>query len=125
MKALQAEWEEWWQVSHHHPSLVWPDDLGEPPDQPTVPQLRAVLKSFKASTGTGFDQISPRLFLLLPDEALEILCDIIGAIEKDLEWPSAWIRVDPKQAPKAPGEQVATRKLPELLVVGQRQELRE
>ena len=93
MKAMQAEWEGWWQVSHHHPDLVWPDDLGVPPPPPSVAELRAVLKTFKASTGTGFDQCSPRLFLLLPDEALSILCDIIGAIERNLEWPSAWIRI--------------------------------
>eukprot|EP00959_Pyramimonas_sp_CCMP1952_P389071 8152108-Pyramimonas_sp.AAC.1 len=62
MQALQREWGGWWQVSAAHPELVWPLSLGEPPPPPTVEQLKVVLQTFMASTGTGFDQVAPRLF---------------------------------------------------------------
>eukprot|EP00959_Pyramimonas_sp_CCMP1952_P101182 2116786-Pyramimonas_sp.AAC.1 len=42
MRALQAEWGKWWQVSHRHPALEWPPELGAPPPPPTVDQLKRV-----------------------------------------------------------------------------------
>eukprot|EP00959_Pyramimonas_sp_CCMP1952_P399274 8366274-Pyramimonas_sp.AAC.1 len=92
MQALKPDWGKWWQVPRHHPALEWPPELGETPPPPKVDYLKRVLMSFKAITGAGFDQCSPRLFLL-PDEALAILCDLTGAGEGDLAWPAAWIRI--------------------------------
>ena len=90
--ALEAEWKRWWQVGVEHEPLRWPE-LGDPPPRPTVAELVRALKSFKLTSGTGFDQISPRSLLLLPPAALEALCDIVHHIEHRREWPCMWSRI--------------------------------
>eukprot|EP00959_Pyramimonas_sp_CCMP1952_P470882 9497460-Pyramimonas_sp.AAC.1 len=60
----------------------------------SLDQLRKVLRSFKACSGAGHDQISPRQLLELPDEALECFRQLIFTIESSFAWPELWTKVD-------------------------------
>ena len=48
--------------------------------------LRAAAASFPIGTGLGMDHIPPRAILRLSDEALEALCKILMAMEKNGRW---------------------------------------
>ena len=48
----------------------------------TIEALKAAAKSFPAGTGLGVDNISPRAFLRLSDEALTALTKLLMVIEK-------------------------------------------
>eukprot|EP00959_Pyramimonas_sp_CCMP1952_P029316 615504-Pyramimonas_sp.AAC.1 len=41
----------------HH--LLWPEDLGDRPDRPSVAGLRKVISSFKPQSGSNFDSTLP------------------------------------------------------------------
>ncbi len=55
---------------------------------PLTPQrLKAAAKKFRGDTALGVDRIRPRHLLELSDAALEALCDLFAAIEKQRRWP--------------------------------------
>eukprot|EP00959_Pyramimonas_sp_CCMP1952_P421547 8831207-Pyramimonas_sp.AAC.1 len=43
--------------------------------------------SSSVGAGCGRDQAPPRMPLHLPDVALQLLCDIVGEIEAQVQWP--------------------------------------
>ena len=50
-------------------------------------ELRKVLRSFTADTGMSFCAVRPRQWDELCDEALEVLIDILMAVEREAAWP--------------------------------------
>eukprot|EP00959_Pyramimonas_sp_CCMP1952_P039892 834211-Pyramimonas_sp.AAC.1 len=87
MCLLQEEWSRWWKVGQWHQCVSWPEELGERPPRPSVELMRKVLRTFKKTSGVGFDSIRPRHLLELDDMALECLIDLLMSIEASAQWP--------------------------------------
>ena len=54
----------------------------------TPEAIRAAAASFPAGTGLGVDNISPRTFSRLSDDAIAALARLLMAIERQGEWPA-------------------------------------
>eukprot|EP00959_Pyramimonas_sp_CCMP1952_P100906 2110807-Pyramimonas_sp.AAC.1 len=93
MCLLQEEWSRWWKVGQWHQHVSWPEDLGARPPRPSVELLRKVLRTFKKSSGVGFDSIRPRQPWELDGLALECLIDLLVAIEASALWPKFCAKV--------------------------------
>eukprot|EP00959_Pyramimonas_sp_CCMP1952_P446726 9354132-Pyramimonas_sp.AAC.1 len=93
MELLLQEWGSYWEVGSLQDTLLWPSDMG--PELPpfSLDQLKKVLRSFKACSGAGYDQISPRQLLELPGETLECFRELIFTIESSFVWPELWAKV--------------------------------
>ena len=84
---MLSVWAKHWEAERSHEAPSWPADLGPVFDRPSVIDARGVLRSFKRSTGVGFDAISPRDFDCLSDEGIEALVDVVMAVERSGTWP--------------------------------------
>ncbi len=91
--ALEQEWKGWWRVACSQRPLTWPSDLGCRPARPSVDDVRRVLMTFKRGSGTSFCAIRPRQLNDLCDEGIEVLIDIIVAVEREACWPELVTKV--------------------------------
>eukprot|EP00959_Pyramimonas_sp_CCMP1952_P341561 7154885-Pyramimonas_sp.AAC.1 len=88
ISGLEKERRRWWLCNLHQVPVRWPQDLGERPPKPSVEELQATLRTFPMLAGTSFDAISPRQFLELDNAGLELLAEVISAMEEEATWPS-------------------------------------
>ena len=53
--------------------VIWPDDLGAPPERMDIERLRKALLSFPVQLGLGWDKTHPRAIARLDDTILEAI----------------------------------------------------
>ena len=77
--------------------------FGPPPAQLLVVHLMIAIMSFPVHTGLGCDNVSPRAFARLPEEALLAFARLLMAIELVGSWPTLFRLVLIVLLPKADG----------------------
>ena len=88
----EGKWEVTWTANRGPPIVFLPVLEAERLPRPPLKVLRRALWKFHF-TSIGLDNLHPREFLSLSDEALEVLLDLFEACERISLWPSPIMRI--------------------------------
>ena len=67
--------------------VVWPQDMGPPPQQLQLDHFKKALMSFPSQLGLEWDKLHPRAIARLDDEILEAILRPMQACEGEGGWP--------------------------------------
>ena len=96
------EWAALWAEGADYLASVFPDDASRLAPL-TAASLRKAALTFPTSTGTGADNLAPRALSRLDDEDLQMLADILNAMELNGQWARSLMMVIIVLIPKSDG----------------------
>eukprot|EP00974_Lingulodinium_polyedra_P030012 2891185-Lingulodinium_polyedra.AAC.1 len=81
-------WQKIWEEHGALPNWGLPKGLVLPPlEKKSTAEVRKVAATFAENTGIGCDDVPPKHYSLLSDEALGALIEFYEAVEENVSWP--------------------------------------
>ncbi len=108
VEADRAEWDKVWQRFRGTATAPWREEVGEGGDwavlpPPTVVEMRRAATRFRPYTGVGADLFRPHWFGWLSDQLLQVISQLMTAVEAAGQWPGQVLVVLVHLIPKEGG----------------------